>query len=52
MNPNRKTWVQAVKEQRLNEELDAVNSLNDWERQTLKEVDPNFDCSDDSDNEH
>lgn len=49
LNPNRKTWAEAVKEQRLNEELDAVNSLKDWERSTLKEVDPNYDCSDDSD---
>lgn len=32
LNPGRKTWTQAVKEQRLNEELDAVNSLKDWER--------------------
>ena len=49
LNPSRKTWVQAVKEQRLNEELDAVNSLKDWEHHTLKEVDPNYDVDDDSD---
>merc|ERR1719263_1191619 len=49
LNPNRKTWAQAVKEQQLNEELDAVNGLKDWERGTLKEVDPNFEVDDDSD---
>lgn len=51
LNPNRKTWTQAVKEQKLNEELDAVNSLKEWERGTLKEVDPNYEVDDDSDNE-
>lgn len=51
MNPERKTWVQAVKEERLREEQDAVNSLKDWERGTLKDVDPNYDCSDDSEDE-
>ena len=35
----------------MNEELDAVNSLKDWERGTLAEVDPNYECSDDSENE-
>ena len=35
----------------MNEELDAVNSLKDWERGTLKEVDPNFEVDDDSDEE-
>ena len=49
LNPNRKTWAQAVKEQQLNEELDSVNGLKDWERSTLKEVDPNFEVEDDSD---
>ena len=49
LNPNRKTWAQAVKEQQLNEELDSVNGLKDWERGTLKEVDPNFEVDDDSD---
>ena len=49
LNPNRKTWAQAVKEQQLNEELDSVNGLKDWERSTLKEVDPNFEVDDDSD---
>ena len=49
LNPSRKTWTQAVKEQRLNEELDAVNSLKDWEANTLKEVDPNYEVDDDSD---
>lgn len=51
MNPSRKTWTQAVKEQRLNEELDAVNSLKDWEQNTLKEVDPKYDPDDDSEDE-
>ena len=51
LNPGRKTWAQAVKEQRLNEELDAVNGLLDWEKQTLKDVDPNYKVEDDSDEE-
>lgn len=49
LNPERKTWAQAVKEQQLNEELGAVDSLKEWERQTLKEVDPNYEVDDDSD---
>jgi hypothetical protein len=40
-----------VKEQELNEELDAVHSLNDWENHTLKEADPNFKQIEDSDEE-
>lgn len=51
LNPNRKTWTQAVKEQTLNEELAAVDSLKDWERGTLKEVDPNYEVDDDSEKE-
>ena len=51
LNPDRKTWAQAVKEQRLNEELDAVNSLYDWEKNTLVDVDPNYKVDDDSDEE-
>ena len=51
LNPNRKTWAQAVKEEQLNEELDAVSSLKDWEKGTLKEVDPNYEVDDDSDAE-
>jgi len=35
----------------LNEELDAVDSLKDWERGTLKEVDPNYVVDSDSDGE-
>ena len=35
----------------LNEELDAVGSLKDWERGTLKEADPKFEVDDDSDEE-
>jgi hypothetical protein len=33
----------------LNEELDAVSALKDWEKNTLKEVDPKFEVDDDSD---
>ena len=51
LNPGRKTWTQAVKEQQLNEELDAVGSLKDWEKGTLKEADPKFEVDDDSDEE-
>ena len=51
LNPNRKTWAEAVKEQRLNEELDAVHGLNDWEKNTLRDVDPNYPVEDDSDEE-
>ena len=51
LNPNRKTWAEAVKEQRLNEELEAVSSLKDWEKGTLAEVDPNYQVDDDSDAE-
>ena len=53
LNPNRKTWMQAVKEQELNEELDSVHGLKDWEENILKEADPNFknvDSSDEEDN--
>jgi len=35
----------------LNEELDSVNGLKDWERGTLKEVDPSYEVDDDSDAE-
>ena len=51
LNPARKTWQQAVKEQTLNEELYAVNSLLDWEKGTLKEVDDKYqvDVSDSDD---
>ena len=51
LNPNRKTWTEAVKEQQLNEELEAVESLKDWEKGTLKDVDPNYNVDDDSDAE-
>ena len=51
LNPGRKTWAQAVKEQTLNEELDAVNSLKEWEKGTLKDVDPNYKDIDSSDDE-
>ena len=49
LNPNRKTWAQSVKEQQLNEELGAVNSLKDWERATLKDINPNYKIDEDSD---
>ena len=52
LNPGRKTWAQAVKDQQLNEELDAVNSLKNWEKATLADVDPNYQPSDDSDDEN
>ena len=52
LNPNRKTWAQAVKEQQLNEELNAVSSLKDWERGTLKEADPKYKVDDDTDDEN
>ena len=32
--------------------MDAVGSLKDWERSTLKEVDPKFEVDDDSDEEN
>ena len=51
LNPSRKTWTQAVKEQQLNEELEAVSSLKDWEQNTLKEADPNYQVDVDSDAE-
>lgn len=35
----------------MNEELDAVNSLRDWEKNTLRDADPNFKDEDDSDAE-
>ena len=31
--------------------MDAVDSLKDWEKHTLKEVDPNYEVSDDSEDE-
>jgi hypothetical protein len=31
--------------------LDAVNSLKDWEKGTLKEADPKFEVDDDSEDE-
>ena len=51
LNPNRKTWAQAVKEQQLNEELDAVNSLKDWEKGTLVDADPKFKVDEESDSD-
>lgn len=51
LNPNRKLWTDAVKEEQLNEELSAVNSLKNWERNILKEVDPKYQVDDDSDDD-
>mmetsp|Transcript_4162 Transcript_4162/g.7050 ORF Transcript_4162/g.7050 Transcript_4162/m.7050 type:complete len:82 (+) Transcript_4162:634-879(+) len=42
LNPGRKTWAMAVKEQQLEEEMGAVNSLRDWEQSTLRDVDPKY----------
>ena len=52
LNPNRKLWKDAVKEEQLNEELNAVGpGLKKWERNVLKEVDPKYQVSDDSEDE-
>jgi len=42
LNPNRKLWTDAVKEEELNEELSSVSDLKKWEKNTLKEVDPKY----------
>jgi hypothetical protein len=42
LNPGRKTWKEAVEEERLNEELGSVEGLKNWERTILKEVDPKY----------
>ena len=51
LNPERKTWAQVVKEEKLNEETSAVTGLKDWEKNILKEVDPNYEISDDEEEE-
>jgi len=51
LNPNRKLWKDAVKEEQLYEELDSVRCLKNWERNVLKEVDPKYVVDDDSDAE-
>lgn len=51
LNPGRKTWKEAVKEERLNDEMSSVSGLKNWERNVLKEVDPKYQVSDDSDSE-
>lgn len=51
LNPGRKTWKEAVKEEMLNEEMGAVEGLKNWERNVLKEVDPKYIVDDDSDTE-
>jgi hypothetical protein len=42
LNPGRKTWKEAVKEERLNEEMSSVSGLKNWERNVLKDVDPKY----------
>ena len=42
LNPGRKTWKQAVEEERLHEEKSAVDSLKSWERTNLKEANPSY----------
>ena len=49
LNPGRKTWKEAVVEERLKEELDSVQDLKNWEKNVLKEVDPKYQVNDDSD---
>lgn len=51
LNPNRKLWKDAVREERLNEELSSVKNLKKWEKNVLKEVDPKYQVSDDSEDE-
>lgn len=42
LNPNRKLWKDAVKEEALNTDMGAVHDLKNWERTVLKEVDPKY----------
>ena len=49
LNPNRKLWKDAVKEEQLNNELGDVHGLKNWERTVLKDVDPKYQVSDDED---
>jgi hypothetical protein len=42
LNPDRKTWKEAVKEERLNEEIGSVKGLKNWEKTVLKEFDPKY----------
>ena len=51
LNPERKTWKQAVQEERLNDEINSVQSLKDWEKNVLKDFDPKYEV-DDSDSDH
>ena len=46
-----KTYVQVCKEQELAGEVNDVQSLKEWERSILKEVDNNYDPDDDSSDE-
>ena len=51
LNPNRKLWKDAVREEELNNDMGSVHSLQNWERTILKEVDPKYQVDDDSDTE-
>jgi len=51
LNPGRKTWKEAVKEERLKEEMDAVDSLDQWEKQVLKEANPKLKIGDNDDSD-
>ena len=43
LNPNRKLWKDAVREEQLNLELEAVGpGLKRWEKNVLKEADPKY----------
>ena len=48
LNPDRKLWKDAVKEEILRNELSDVGSLRDWERNILKDNDPKFNAESDS----
>ena len=37
-----KTWKQAVKEEVVRTDTDAVEALKNWEKDVLKEADPNY----------
>ncbi len=41
-NPDRKLWKDTVRINALSEEQKQVEDLQEWERQTLKEVDPKY----------
>ncbi|CAI2378039.1 unnamed protein product [Moneuplotes crassus] len=47
LNKDRVRWVDRVKKEERDTDIDAVTSLNDWEKTILKDVDPNYEISDD-----